>query len=178
MPSFQRFPFLTLLLMLCCFLAYQLLFSASVTQLRWLLHPVQQMVSVFCSIPFSFDPEQGYINEASKIAINKSCAGIQFLITICAMLLHITHTHYSRWIVFLRMLPPVLLCAYTTTIFANTIRIVCAIYIKKLSALLPVLSKPTIHEATGILVYGGALLVCYLVTIKLIKHPERYEKAL
>lgn len=133
--------------------------NADNEQLKFILTPVSSIVYGFFNIQFAYDTYLGYVNEAVGIAINRSCAGLNYSIIMYSMLiiLHTSsfETHHGKVIYFLVMMPTV----YVLSLFINSFRIVTSIMLMGVDSLNSVFSSVTLHYITGLMVYLVFLIV-------------------
>jgi len=139
--------------------------TASVGDLRWILGPTAFLVETITDIGFTFESHAGYMSDDHTFLIAASCSGVNFLLISFLMLA--LGKIWREWPRNLEwgFLPVAALVAYSTTLIANTVRIVAALGSQNLETRL--LDRDELHRVEGIVVYFGFLLVLLLVSEKL-----------
>ncbi len=148
------------LIILAVFLWYQ---QATTEQLLWLLTPTTQLTSLFTGLPFMWETPLGYSYPPLKILINKSCAGLNFTLIIWGISVFFFSRYFITWKTKVGAVIGFAAIAYLCTIFANACRITTAIFLLNLSVKLPLLAKPAVHQAEGILFYLSFLVAYFLI---------------
>lgn len=150
---------------------------ASVNELDWILFPTVRGVEAVTGIPFVKESFTGYVNWNAGVIIAKSCAGINFMVTMIIMLSVITCTSSEKkqyW----GILPLICLLSYVLTIFANTIRIVISIYCFRVHPFGSWLSKGQLHRITGVIVFFTLISVTYFLFNRIHKRSTWMPDAL
>jgi exosortase K len=146
---------------------YQAAGNAMLLPFTW---PVAKFAGLYLGTPFRFDPQSGFVSEALGIAINKSCAGVNFFLIFSSMsiLMFVNRMESrKRMALFCCMALP---AAYCATVLANSARIIAA-------ALLlgtPLSSVPGLHTVLGVACYFPMLFAGYALLDRLTKkgvHP-------
>lgn len=132
------------------------------TDLYFLLKPTDKIIEVITNSNSIYVNDGGYFHDKLNIVIDKSCSGFNFWI-LCFIMLAFTIIKFlqdrNRKIA---ALPITLFAAYIFTIFANTSRILFAVFIRGSGA------KPAdghisrLHQAEGTFVYLFFLIIFYL----------------
>lgn len=121
--------------------------------LLFLLYPVQWLIGAFTGIQGQYIAGEGYW--FGTFIIEKSCAGLNFLLIVwCALAwlnLHNTRNWSTKAGVLLLSVP----LSYLICLLANTTRIVCALLVMRI----PGMGGPSVHESVGVLVYLSILLL-------------------
>jgi exosortase K len=151
-----------------CAAAVKLYYStAGVNQLRWILAPTTVLVELVSGSRFEFESHAGYINSDRSFLIAPSCAGVNFLIAAFLMLalrkLWRDPSSKTAW----RFIPGAAVCAYLTTLVANTVRISTALLLHDMHPGPDWLSPSQLHRLQGVLIYFGFLLLLFMVSEKL-----------
>jgi len=150
----------TTIVILISFLWYQ---QAVNEQLRFLLTPTVLVSSLFTGLPFIWETDLGYTFLPLKIVIDRSCAGVRFLLLVWGMSVFLFLHHFHTWMAKMGAVVGFSLTAYCCTILANACRITGAIFLLRLTPHLPLLEKPAVHQAEGILFYL-TFLIAYFFT--------------
>ncbi len=123
-----------------------------------LVYPTQAVVSIFSGIDFTPLATSSYRNFATGIVIDRSCAGMTFLLiswVVCCIAVRRIPVTYQ-----LTLLPLLLLAGFIVTLLANISRIVCSIFAVKMAMVL--FPGFPVHTAIGITVYLTYLLSFYI----------------
>jgi exosortase K len=134
--------------------------EARADDLTWVLTPTAQLVGVMTGSPFTLQPGEGYLSRERLFLIEKSCAGVNFMLAAFGMLVF-TLFHRVRTVVSAgSVLGASLLVGYTATVVINAVRIAMAMWLPAHPVALSI-SSATLHRLEGILVYFGGLLLLY-----------------
>ncbi len=123
--------------------------TASAAQLQWQLYPLVLLLETFADLNFELDANYQWQDDAHRISIVKSCAGVNFLI-ISLLGYFWTWRHHPLQI---RLIIRVLVSAWLTTLLANTLRILLSLHAQAGLAEITGLSDASIHRFIGITVY-------------------------
>ena len=150
-----------IVILLCALTLKQFYSTANVDELRWILAPTTVLVELVNGSRFEFESYAGYINSERSFLIAASCAGVNFLLTAFLMLslgkLWRDRSRNISW----RYIPAALVVAYLTTLIANTVRIVTALRLRRISPSVDWLDANQLHRVEGVIVYFGFLLLLY-----------------
>src|SRR5262245_13599505 len=103
--------------------------EANVDDLRWILAPTAWLVQGATGASFTLAPGEGYFSRDRLFLIEKSCAGINFMIAAFGMVtLAILHRVESRAAA-LRVLTFAVLASYAAAVFVNASRIAIAMWL-------------------------------------------------
>ncbi len=136
--------------------------TASVNHLRWILAPTTFIVDLVTSTAFTFESHAGYMSDDHTFLIAASCAGVNFLIIAFSMLTlgELWRTREIAW----RVIPLYAFAAYMTTLIANTVRIVIAMWMHDEKFSTRWLDADELHRIEGIVVYFSFLLLLFLAS--------------
>ena len=135
--------------------------AARADDLWWILSPLARLVGVMTRTSFELQPGEGYFSRDRLFLIEKSCAGINFMIAAFGMLmLALVHRVGSRFSA-ARVLTVSLLASYSAAVLVNAVRIAIAISLGAHPAALSAFSAADVHRVEGILVYFGGLVLLY-----------------
>ena len=135
--------------------------AARADDLWWILSPVARLVGVMTRTGFAFQPGEGYFSRDRLFLIEKSCAGINFMIAAFGMLmLALLHRVGSRFSA-VRVLSLSLLASYSAAVLVNAVRIAIAMWLGAHPAALSAFSAAEVHRVEGITVYFGGLVLLY-----------------
>jgi exosortase K len=133
--------------------------TAEVEDLRWILWPTSTLVALVSGSAFEFERGAGYLSRECLFVIEKSCAGLNFMIAALGM----TGFSLSRdagrarpgaWIVVQSVA-----LSYLAAVVVNTLRILVAIWLGSADLASGFWTAPRIHRLEGIAVYFGGLMV-------------------
>jgi exosortase K len=135
--------------------------GARADDLWWILSPVARLVGVMTRTSFALQPEEGYFSRDRLFLIEKSCAGINFMIAAFGMLmlalLHRVRSRFSAG----RVLSVSLLASYSAAVLVNSLRIALAMWLGAHPAALSAFAAADVHRVEGITVYFGGLVLLY-----------------
>jgi exosortase K len=135
--------------------------AARPDDLWWILSPVARLVGAMTRTGFVLQPGEGYFSRDRLFLIEKSCAGINFMIAAFGMLtLALLHRVGSRMSA-ARVLSVSLLASYSAAVLVNAVRIAIAMWLAGHPAALPAFSAADVHRVEGIAVYFGGLVLLY-----------------
>jgi exosortase K len=134
--------------------------DARADDLMWILTPTARLVGAMTGSSFTLQPGEGYFSADRLFLIEKSCAGVNFMLAAFGMLVF-TLFHRVRTVVSAgSVLGASLLVGYTATVVINAVRIAMAMWLPAHPVALSI-SSATLHRLEGILVYFGGLLLLY-----------------
>jgi exosortase K len=135
--------------------------DARADDLWWILTPTAHFVSVVTGATFTFQSGEGYFARDRLFLIEKSCAGINFMIAAFGMLVF-TLFHRIRSVnSAARVLGVSLIASYVAAVAVNTARIALAMWLAGHPAALPTFDAADVHRLEGIVVYFGSLVLLY-----------------
>ena len=134
--------------------------EARADDLLWVLTPTAQLVASMTGSPFTLQPGEGYLSRERLFLIEKSCAGVNFMLAAFGMLVF-TSWHRVRTVAAAGgVLGVSLLAGYTAAVVVNAVRIAIAMWLAGHPIALPI-SSGALHRLEGILVYFGGLMLMY-----------------
>ena len=135
--------------------------DARAEDLGWILSPTAQLVGVVTNTAFTWQPGEGYFSGERLFLIEKSCAGINFLIAAFGMLMVALHHRVGSGMSATRVVGASVLASYVAAVLVNTVRIAIAMSLAARSASLSRFSTADVHRVEGIVVYFGGLVLLY-----------------
>jgi exosortase K len=129
--------------------------------LTWILTPTAQLVGVVTGTTFALQPEEGYFSRDRLFLIEKSCAGINFMIAAFGMLVVVLFHRVRSVTSAAQVLGVSLLASYSAAVLVNAVRIAIAMWLVAHPAVLPAISAADVHRVEGIVVYFGGLVLLY-----------------
>ena len=141
--------------------------SARADDLLWILTPTARLVGVVSGVSFTLQPGEGYFSRERLFLIEKSCAGVNFMIAAFVMLVS-AHFHHVRSLGAVpRVLGISLVAAYIGAVVANAVRITVAMWLAAHAAMLSPFTPAAVHRLEGIVVYFGGLVVLFEISQRL-----------
>lgn len=135
--------------------------TASTEMLKWIIMPTSKFVSFITGLEFIEASNLGYINVDEHIAINASCAGMNFLILIFGTYYFLYLHKIKKWQQKYMWLVICMLLAYVSTIGVNGIRIIFSIYIKNADIYNGWITYERVHRILGTSIYVCSILIIY-----------------
>jgi exosortase K len=135
--------------------------DARADDLLWILAPTAQLVGAVSGVAFTLQPGEGYFSREHLFLIEKSCAGVNFMIAAFVMLVCALLHHARSLVTVLRVLGISLVIGYAAAVLVNTVRITIAMWLAAHPALLSAFAAADVHRIEGILVYFGGLVALH-----------------
>jgi exosortase K len=138
--------------------------TSRVNDLHWILAPTTFLVQLITGDQFTFESHAGYMSSDHAFLIAASCSGVNFLLISFLVLTLGTlwRERTTNW----TFLPIAALVAYSTTLIANTARIVIAMQMHASNFRLAGFDSEELHRIEGIAVYFLFLLLLFLTAEK------------
>jgi exosortase K len=143
--------------------------DAPVDGLSWILAPTARLVGAISGTPFTAVPREGYFSAERLFLIEKSCAGVNFMIAAFAMVAFALLGRVRSVRAGAVVLGVSLLASYLAAVMVNTVRIVIAMWLTAHPVTLSSLTAADIHRLEGITVYFGGLVLLY----ELVRRADR-----
>jgi len=143
--------------------------GARVDDLEWILNPTARLVGLMTHTTFVFQPGEGYFSRDRLFLIEKSCAGINFMIAAFGMVILALLHRLGSGMSAARLLGVSLLASYSAAVLVNAVRIAIAMWLAAHPAALSTFSAADIHRFEGITVYFAGLVLLY----ELVKRLDR-----
>ena len=149
--------------------------AAAPDDLLWILSPTAWLVSSLTGAAFVFQAGEGYLSREHLFLIEKSCAGINFMIAAFGMLVWMLLHRARSAITAAQMLAVSLLAGYAAAVVVNGVRITIAMRLAVHPAALSTFSASDVHRVEGVVVYFGGLALLYLGSDLVFQHqvPHR-----
>jgi exosortase K len=138
--------------------------GASADDLWWILAPTAQLAGAITSTPFEMQTGEGYLSRERLFLIEKSCAGVNFIIAAFGMLMFAQCHRVASPLSAARLAAASLLVAYLVTVVVNAIRIAIAMWLAAHPLARSTFSAADVHRIEGIVIYFGGLLLLYELT--------------
>jgi len=141
--------------------------DARADDLLWILTPTTRIVGVMTGAGFALQPGEGYFSRDRMFLIEKSCAGINFMIAAFTMLV-VALLHRVRSVVSgAAVLGWSLAAGYAAAVVVNAGRITLAMWLAAYPGAIRSIGAADLHRLEGIAVYFGGLVLLYEVVQRL-----------
>jgi exosortase K len=135
--------------------------DARADDLTWILSPTTQLVGVMTGGTFAWQPGEGYFSHDRLFLIEKSCAGINFMVAAFAMLMLALVHRVGSGMSTLRVVGMSLLASYGAAVLVNAMRITIAMWLTDHPIARSTFSAAGVHRVEGIAVYFGGLVLLH-----------------
>jgi exosortase K len=135
--------------------------DARADDLKWILSPTAQLVGAITRTTFTWQPQEGYFSRDRLFLIEKSCAGINFMVAAFGMLMLALLHRVGSGLSAARVLGVSLLASYSAAVLVNAVRIAIAMWLAAHPVARSTLSAADVHRFEGIAVYFGGLVLLY-----------------
>ncbi len=143
--------------------------DARADDLWWILHPTARLVGIMTGVAFAAAPGEGYVSRERLFLIEKSCAGINFMIAAFGMVVLTLFRRVDSGVAGMSVLAAGLLASYGAAVLVNATRITIAMWLAAHPIASSTLTPADVHRLEGIAVYFSGLLLLY----ELIRRLER-----
>lgn len=137
--------------------------DARADDLWWILRPTTGLVSLVTGTSFAAVPSEGYVSRERLFVIEKSCAGINFLVAAFGVIVFALFHRIRSSSSGVCVLGASLLAGYGAAVLVNTARITAALWLADRPIALSTFSAAQVHRFEGIAVYFGGLVLLYEV---------------
>jgi exosortase K len=135
--------------------------DARADDLGWILSPTARLVGVMTEQRFTLQPGEGYFSPDRLFLIEKSCAGINFMVAAFGMLIFALLHRVGSGMSAARVLTVSLLAGYSAAVLVNAVRIAVAMWLAAHPGALSAFSAADVHRVEGIAVYFGGLVLLH-----------------
>ena len=118
-------------------------------------------------VSFLLEPGAGYLSRERLFLIEKSCAGLNFMIAVFAMLAFVFRRYVTSLTAAAVVLVGCVAVAYSFTVVVNAIRIVLAAWLLAHSPGHSLLTPAQSHRLEGIAIYFVGLVLVYELSLRL-----------
>ena len=152
--------------------------DARADDLWWILSPTARLVGAVTGTAFVAAPGEGYFSHDRLFLIEKSCAGINFMIAAFGMLTFALVHRVGSAVSCARVLGESLVASYTAAVLVNAARIAIAMWLAAHPVALSTFFSAQIHRFEGITVYFGGLVLLYELVLRFDRRatPARSER--
>ena len=135
--------------------------EARADDLLWMLTPTAWLAGIAAGATFAFEPGEGYLSRERLFLIEKSCAGINFMVAAFGMLVFALVHHVKAGLSAARVLGMSLVGSYVAAVVVNATRVAIAMWLAAHPVPMSTLSADGVHRIEGIAVYFGGLVLLY-----------------
>lgn len=143
--------------------------DAGADALWWILQPTATLVGVVSGATFTVAPGEGFVSHERMFLIEKSCAGINFMIAAFAMVVFALLRHVRSGASAVSVLGVALAAGYGSAVLVNTVRITVAMWLASHPLRVWSFTPADVHRIEGIAVYFAGLVLLY----ELVRRAER-----
>ena len=132
---------------------------ANAEDLRWILWPASGLVGLLTGAAFEFERGAGYLSRERMFLIEKSCAGVNFMIAAAGMIGFALSRDAGGWRSGALIVARALAWSYVAAVAVNTARILVAMHLASADLASGWWTDARIHRLEGIAVYFAGLLI-------------------
>jgi exosortase K len=143
--------------------------DAGADALWWILQPTAWLVGVVSGVTFTVAPGEGYVSHERMFLIEKSCAGVNFMIAAFGMVVVALLRRVRSFASGCSVLAVGLAAGYGAAVLVNTVRITVAMWLAAHPVPVSTFTPADVHRIEGIAVYFGGLVLLY----ELVRRVER-----
>jgi exosortase K len=147
--------------------------DARADDLRWILSPTAQVVGAITGTTFTRQPQEGYFSRDRLFLIEKSCAGINFMIAAFAVLTLALLHRVGSGLSAAQVLGVSVVASYAATVVINALRIAIAMWLAGHPFSGSTFSAADVHRVEGITVYFGGLVLLHELAQRLGRKAAR-----
>jgi exosortase K len=134
---------------------------AEADDLWWVLTPTAALVEAITGAVFTATPGEGYFSREQLFLIEKSCAGINFMVAAFGMLVFTLFHRIGTGMSTAVVLGLSLMASYAAAVTVNAVRISIAMWLAAHPVGLVAFSAADVHRIEGIAVYFSGLVLLY-----------------
>lgn len=135
--------------------------------LWWILSPTARLVGVVTGTAFVVVPGEGYVSHARLFIVEKSCAGINFMVAAFGMLVFALFHRVGSGTSGACVLGMSLLASYCAAVVVNAARITIAMWLAAHPLAGSTFTAADVHRFEGIAVYFAGLVLLHEVVQRL-----------
>jgi exosortase K len=136
--------------------------AARADDLWWILSPTTWLVEAITGATFTPTPGEGYFSRDRLFLIEKSCAGVNFMVAAFVMLVVMLRHQVGTGVSAARVIGVSMLGSYATAVLVNAVRIALAMWTAASPPGQSTFSPAEVHRIQGIAVYFGGLLLLHV----------------
>ena len=146
--------------------------DARADDLWWILSPTARLVGVMTGSAFTLAPGEGYVSHERLFLIEKSCAGINFMVAAFGLLMFALFHRVGSAVSGAGVLGMSLFASYSAAVLVNATRIAIAMWLAAHPVALSTFTAADVHRVEGITVYFGGLVLVYELARRLDRRVE------
>ena len=135
--------------------------EARADDLLWMLTPTAWMAGIAAGATFAFESGEGYLSREHLFLIDKSCAGINFMVAAFGMLVCALFHRVRAGLSAAQVLAVSLAASYVAAVVVNATRVAIAMWLAAHPVPMSTLSADGVHRIEGIAVYFGGLVLLH-----------------
>ena len=135
--------------------------EARADDLWWMLRPTAQLVGTVTGTDFRLVPGEGYFADTRLFLIEKSCAGINFMIAAFCLLVFTLWRRLDSVAYGACAVATALSVSYAAAVLANAARITIAMWLAAHPSALTTVTPAQMHRVEGIVVYFAGLVLLH-----------------
>lgn len=135
--------------------------DADADALWWILQPTATIAGAITRTTFVSVSGEGWFSPERVFLIEKSCAGINFMIAAAAMLAFVLVGRAHGWMSCARALAISAGGSYAAAVLVNSVRISIAMWLAAHPLAFARVSGEQLHRLEGIVIYFGGLVLLY-----------------
>jgi exosortase K len=135
--------------------------DARAEDLWWILSPTARVVGFVTGTVFAVAPGEGYFSRDRLFLIEKSCAGINFMVAAFGMLAFALVHRVGSGVSGACVLGVSLLASYAAAVLVNASRVAIAMWLAAHPVAWSTFTAAEVHRLEGIAVYFGGLVLLY-----------------
>lgn len=143
--------------------------------LRWMLSPTAWLAGLVSGATFDYQPGEGYLSREHLFLIEKSCAGVNFMIAALGLIGFGLSRHARGGRRAVSIVAGSLALGYLAAVFVNAARILLALRLASADLASGWWTAARIHRLEGIAVYFAGLLLLDLVARAFAPAPPASE---
>lgn len=143
--------------------------DARADDLWWILAPTTAVVSQATHTQFTRISGEGYFAQERLFLVEKSCAGVNFMIAAFAVVMFVLFRHVRSWHSAGAVFVTSLIASYCAAVLVNATRIALAMWLAADGPALRITNAAQAHRVEGIVVYFGGLVLLH----ELARHVDR-----
>ena len=140
--------------------------GAGADDLRWILGPTARLAGGTAGVSFVTEPGAGYLSRERLFLIEKSCAGLNFMIAAFVMLTFTFRRRVTSFSSGAVVLAGSVLIAYSAAVIVNAARITIALWLMAHPLAVSRLTPAQSHRVEGITVYFTGLVLLHELVIQ------------
>lgn len=149
--------------------------DARADELWWILQPTARLVGTVTGVAFTAAPGEGYVSRERLFLIEKSCAGINFMMAAFAMVVFASWRRVRSGVSGLAVLTAGLAAGYVAALLVNATRITLAMWLAGHQVTFATLTPADVHRIEGIAVYFSGLVLLYELVRRLDRIGEERQ---